>query len=69
MAAAEVLYQSVAGDDHCGGAVGLQAAHGRPCFEPAVIALDAVVGVLVGAVEHAVDQLLDDRRQGLAQGR
>jgi hypothetical protein len=47
------------GDDHHGTAVLLEAAHrSQPRLQPAVVALDAVVGVAVGAMPRRWQPLL-----------
>jgi hypothetical protein len=51
------------GNDHPGTAVLLEAAHRlQPRLQPPVVALDPVVGVLVGAVPRCRQQVIDDRR-------
>jgi hypothetical protein len=51
------------GDDHAGAAVLLEAAHrSQPCLQPAVVALDAVVGVAVGAMPGRWQPLLQHGR-------
>jgi hypothetical protein len=58
---AEVLRERMPADDDARGAVGLEAAHrSEPRFEPSVIALDPVVGVLLGVVDRVWHQLDDD---------
>ena len=53
VAAAEVLHERVTADDHAGGAVAFEAAHrSEPGFEPAVVALDPVVRVLLSVVKR-----------------
>jgi hypothetical protein len=51
VSAADVLYERMPDDDHPGAAVLLEPSHrSQPRLEPAVVALNAVVGVPVGAV-------------------
>jgi hypothetical protein len=51
------------GDDHPGTAVLLEAAHrSQPRRQPAVVALDAVVGVAVGTMPRRRQQLLQHGR-------
>ena len=65
VAAPQVLDERVAGDDHAGGAVAFQPAHrSKPGLEAAVVGFDPVVGVLLGVVEAAGEQLLDRSGQG-----
>lgn len=50
--AAQVLHERMTSDDDAGGAVGLEATHGaKPSLQATVVALDPVVGVLVGWCE------------------
>jgi hypothetical protein len=57
--APNVLHQRMPGDDHSGVAVLLEPTHRpKPRLQAAVIRLDAVVGVLLGAVPGRGQQLL-----------
>ena len=68
VAAAQVLYERVAPGHDRRGPVGPESAHGsEPRLESAVIALDAIVGVLVGVVERVGDQLFDGGVEGLGE--
>jgi hypothetical protein len=63
MSSPHVLDEGVPGDVHPGAAVLLEPSHrSQPRFEAAVIALDAVVGVLIGAVPGGWQELLQHRR-------
>jgi hypothetical protein len=60
VASPEVLDESVAGNDHAGVAVLLQATHGpQPRLQAVVVGLDPVVGVLVGSMPGCRRQLLE----------
>jgi hypothetical protein len=66
VAASQVLLERVPGGDRCGGPVAFESAHGsQPCFEPAVVCFDGIVGVLLedvpGAGRELVDQSWVDR--------
>jgi hypothetical protein len=51
VAAAKVLHQRMPGDDHPGTTVLFEAAHwSQSSLQPAMVALDPVVGVLISAV-------------------
>ncbi len=64
VAATQVLDEGVPADDNPYAPVGPQPAHrSQPGLEPAVVALDAVVGVLLGVVERVREQLVDDVRE------
>ena len=57
----EVLDEGMAGDDDLGGVISLQPAHGaQSCFEAAVVGLEGVVRVGLGAMEGRWDQLIDE---------
>ena len=65
VAAPKVLHEGVTAHDHAGGVVAFQASHGsKPCFEPAVIGLDAIVRVLRCVVEGSRQDLMHDHEQG-----
>ena len=60
VAAADVLHERVAADDHACGVVAFEAAHrSEPGFEPTVVAFDAVVRVLLGVVERGGHESFD----------
>jgi hypothetical protein len=63
VSAADVLHESVPGDDDRSSELGLEPAH-RPQapFQLSVIGLDPVVGVLLGVVPDARSQLIEDTR-------
>lgn len=64
VAAADVLHERVAAHDHPGGVVAFQPAHGAESgFEPAVVAFDAVVRVLLGVVERGGHEFFDRSTQ------
>src|SRR5215207_7467888 len=53
VATADVLHERMAGNDHPGAVVLLEPAHrSQPRLQPAVIAFDMVVGVLLGAMPY-----------------
>ena len=59
--AAQVLHERVAVHDHAGGAVALEATHrSQPRLEPTMVCLDPIVRVLLGVVERAREELIDD---------
>ena len=59
----DVLHEGVSCDDDPGAAVLLEPTHrSQSGLQPAVVGLDAVVGVLVGAVPGSWQQLLQHRR-------
>ena len=61
----KVLDQGMPGDHDPGAAVLLEPAHGtKSCLQPAVVALDPVVGVPLGVVPRRREQLLQDHRVG-----
>jgi hypothetical protein len=63
VSAAKVLDERMPDEHHLGAAVLLQAAHrSQPGLQPAVICLDPVVGVSVGAVPCRWQQLLQRQR-------
>jgi len=65
VAASDILHEGMPGDDHPGTAVLLASAHrSQPRLQPAVVALDSVVGVLLGAVPRRWQQLLDQHQVG-----
>src|SRR6266508_4161038 len=65
VAAAEVLYEGVSRRDRSGAGVGLQAAHRpQPSFELAVVGLDPIVGVPVGAVPRGRHSFVEHPRVG-----
>ena len=60
MASSNVLHQRMSAHDDAGRAVTFQAAHrSEPGLEPAVIALDPIVRILVGVVERGRDQVIE----------
>jgi hypothetical protein len=62
VAAAKVLHQRVAAHNHSRGTVAFESAHRtEPGFEPAVVALDAVVRVLLGVVKDGGHARIDRR--------
>ena|SRR5438309_10047719 len=64
-APAEVLDESVPGDDDLCGAVSLQSAHrAQPGFQTAVVGLDRVVRMDLRAVQRRWDDLVQDPRVG-----
>ncbi len=64
----QILHECVTADHHRRASIGLETAHrSESRFEPAMIALDAVVGVLVSVMERTRDQILDHRLQRLGQ--
>ena len=57
----QILDQGVARDDDPGGAVLFQASHGsQPGFQPAVVVVEGVVGVLDGVVQRRGQYLVED---------
>jgi hypothetical protein len=63
VATANVLNERVARDDDAGAAVLLQAPHrSQPRLQAAVVGLDTVVGIPIGAMPGRRDQLLDHQR-------
>jgi len=63
VAASQVLDECVPGDHVRRGAIGLESAHwSKPGFESAVVALDTIIGVLVGVVQRLRDQLVEGYR-------
>ncbi len=61
VAAAQVLDERVPSDHDIRGVVGLQPAHRAELgFQPAVIALDSVVPILLSVVERGGKRLVDD---------
>jgi hypothetical protein len=63
--ASYVLYERMPGDHDSGAAVLLEPAHRtKPCLQPAMVGLDPVVGVPIGAVPRRRQQLLQDDRIG-----
>ena len=64
VAAADVLDERVTADHDCCSPIAFEATHrSQAGLEPAVVALDAVVGVLLGVVARVGDQFLDHRDQ------
>jgi hypothetical protein len=62
--AAQVLHERVAVHDHAGAAITLEATHGsQPRLEPSVVRLNPIVRVLLGVVERAWEELIDDRAE------
>jgi hypothetical protein len=60
VAASKVLHQRVATDDHAGRVVAFESPHRtEPGFEPAVVAFDTAVCVLLGVVERGGDHSFD----------
>jgi hypothetical protein len=63
VATAQILRECESGDDDRGGAVGTQSSHGsQPVFEPAVVGLDPVVGVLLDVMPRRRHHLVEDPR-------
>jgi hypothetical protein len=55
----------MAGDDHPGTAIPLEAAHrSQPCLQAPMVSLDPVVGVPIGAMPRRRQQLLQHDRVG-----
>jgi hypothetical protein len=64
VAASQVLDERVAPDHVARGLIGSQTAHRpEPRLESSVVALDAVVGVTGGVVEHFGEKVIDDAQQ------
>jgi hypothetical protein len=62
VAATNVLHKRVAAHDHACAEVAFEAARGSESgFEPAVVCFDPVVRVLLGVVERAREEFVDDR--------
>jgi hypothetical protein len=60
VAAAEILDECVAGDDHLCGAIGPQAPHrAEPMFEPSMVGLDRIVRVPLDVVPGRRDKLVE----------
>jgi hypothetical protein len=65
MAPSKVLDEAMTANDHPGGTVLLEAAHGtQPRLQAAVVGLDPVVGVLLGSMPRCREQLLQHDRVG-----
>ena len=59
-----VLHERVAAHDHAGAAITLEATHrSQPRLEPPMVRLNPIVRVLLGVVERAREELLDDREE------
>ena len=55
-------------DHHRRGPITFESSHwSKPGFEATVVALDAIIGVLLGVVKRVRDQLLDQRLQRLRE--
>jgi hypothetical protein len=68
VAAPEVLHERVAAHDHACAVVVFEAAHrSQPGLQPSMVRLDPVVRVLLGVVERAWHELINDRQQGHAR--
>ena len=68
VAASQVLDKGVAGDDHVGGPVAFEAAHGsEPGLQSSVVCLDPVVGVPGGVVTCTGEELVDRAGEGPAR--
>ena len=64
VAAADVLDERVTADHDCCSPIAFAATHrAQAGLEPAVVVLDAVIGVLLGVVARVGDQFLDHRDQ------
>src|SRR5437763_12433368 len=64
MPAAKVLHERMAGHDHAGGAITLEALHrSAPRREPPMVGLDSIVRVLLGGLERARHELIDHREE------
>jgi hypothetical protein len=65
VASPDILDERMTGDDHPDAVVPLEAAHrSQSCLQPAVVALDPIVGVPVGSVPRRWQQLLQHHRIG-----
>ena len=63
VSAPKVLDEGVPGDDHPGAVVLLEPTHRpQPRLQPAVVALDAVVGVLLGSMPRRREEFLQHGR-------
>jgi len=70
MPTTKVLDEGMADNDHAGAAVLLEATHrSQPCFQPAVVSLNAIVGVLPGAMPGGWDHLVEHDRVSRRLGR
>jgi hypothetical protein len=62
--APQILDERMTGQDHPATAVVFESAHrAAASFEPAMIGLDAIIGVLCGVVDRPRQQLADSGRQ------
>jgi hypothetical protein len=60
---ANVLDEGVPGQDHSGATIVLETAHrSKPRLQPAMVALDPVVAIPIGAMPASWHQLLQHRR-------
>jgi hypothetical protein len=65
MATPQVLYEGMAGDHDLGAAILLEPTHRtQPRLETAVVSLDVIVGVLIGAMPRRREQLAERGRVG-----
>jgi hypothetical protein len=61
VAAPEILHEGMSGSDHGGRVEPFESAHRpEPGFEPAMICLDGVVGVLLGHVQRCRGEFVED---------
>jgi hypothetical protein len=68
VASPEVLHEAMPGDDHPGTGVLLEPLHrSQPRLQPAMIGLDLVVGVRLGAMPRRWEQLLQHDRMVAAR--
>jgi hypothetical protein len=63
MASSQILHEAMPGDHDPGAAVLLEPAHRtQPRLQPAVVTLDVVVGIPIGAMPDRRQQLLEHRQ-------